>query len=355
MTVRKHLAVLVTLLAALFVLSCGEDSDTDNDNENPDNSNSTSTSDVVINEIMAKSSSETKTEWVELYNKGDKEADISNWSVRDSKDRDPFIIPAGTVIAAGGFLVVQYDETGENGFTFGLGNEDSVRLFDGNDSVTDSFQWNDGDMMDDQSYGRVPDGTGDFKLLVSPTKGKSNSDTCGNGEIDSGEVCDGEKLDEKKCTDLFFESGTLKCMEGCAAFDTSSCVAFSTTVVINELTAKLLNGTEDLPDWIELFNTGEEADISGFQIKDSKDSNIYTFPEDTKIVKDGYIVIDQETLGFGFGSEESARLFDRSGTIVDETSWIDGQAPENKSWGRLPNGTGDFQTIAEPTEGTENL
>jgi len=353
MTVCKLLTILFATSFTFLILSCGEGSENDTDNENPDSSNVAS--DIVINEILAKSSSETKTEWVELFNKGDKEADISNWSVRDSKDRDPFIIPAGTVIVAGGFLVVEYDETGENGFTFGLGNEDAVRLLNGSDAIADSVQWTDGDIAEDQSYGRIPDGTGEFRLLVSVTKGKSNSDTCGNGEIDTGEICDGEKLDDNKCTDLFFESGTLKCMEGCAAFDTSSCVAFSATMVINEVTAKLLEGTDELPDWIELFNTGEEADISGFQLKDSKDSNIYTFPEDTKIAKDGYIVVDQETLGFGFGSEESARLFDKSGTLVDETSWIDGQAPENKSWGRLPNGTGDFQTITEPTKESENL
>jgi len=336
----------------IFIISCGEGSDNDEKN---DANNTGTTGDVVVNEILAKSSAEIKVEWIELYNNGDGDLDISNWSIMDSKDRDPFIIPAGTVISKGGFYVVEYDETGESGFTFGLGNEDAVRLFDGNDSLADSIQWSDGEMAEDQSYGRVPDGTGDFKLLVSPTKGKSNSDTCGNGEIDAGEVCDGEKLDGKACTDLFFESGTLKCSDGCAVFDTSSCVPFSTTVVINELTAKLLDGTTELPDWIELFNTGEEADISGFQIKDSKDSNVYTFPEDTKIAKDGYLVITQETLGFGFGSEDSARLFDKSGTLVDQTDWIADQVSENKSWGRLPNGTGDFQTISEPTEGTENL
>ena len=344
----KFIQTLTALSLAFFIFSCGEGSDDKNDDNNE------TTGDVVINEFLAKSSAEVKEEWVELYNKGDKDQDISNWSIMDSKDRDPFIIPAGTVIKKGGFYVVDYDETGESGFTFGLGNEDAVRLNDGNDTLVDSVQWSDGEMAEDQSYGRVPDGTGDFKLLVSPTKGKSNADTCGNGEIDTGEVCDGEKLDGKACTDLFFESGTLKCGDGCAAYDTASCVPFDQTVVINELTAKLFDGETELPDWIELYNTGAETDISGWQLKDSKDSNSYTFPDDTVIAENGYLVIDQETLGFGFGNEDSARLFDKSGTIVDQTDWAAAQAPENKSWGRIPNGTGSFQTISAPTEGEEN-
>lgn len=348
MNIIKLIRTVTALSIIFLIFSCGEGSDKN------DNDNNASTGDVVINEFLAKSSAETKEEWIELYNKGDKDQDISNWSIMDSKDRDPFIIPAGTIIKKGDFYVVNYDETGEDGFIFGLGSEDAVRLNDSNNTLVDSVQWSDGEMSEDQSYGRVPDGTGEFKLLVSPTKGKSNTDTCGNGEIDSGEVCDGEKLNGKACTDLHFESGTLKCSDGCAAFDTSSCVPFDQTVVINELTAKLLNGATELPDWIELYNTGTETDISGWQIKDSKNSNSYTFPEDTVIEENGYIVVNQETLGFGFGSEDSARLFDKSGTIVDQTDWMANQVSENKSWGRIPNGTGDFQTISEPTEGTEN-
>ena len=345
MTGKKLTIMFFSIPAVLLFFGCGEGSGDDESDVN---------SDVVINEVLSKSSAEVKTEWIELYNKSNKDVDISNWSICDSKDRDPFIIPEGTVIKKGGFFVADYDETGENGFSFGLGSDDKVRLFNENEDKADSIKWDDGDMVEDQSYGRVPDGTGEFKLLISPTKGKSNSDTCGNGELDSGEVCDGEKLDGKTCADLYFGSGTLKCYEGCAAFDTSECVAIEHTVVINELAVKLVEEDEDLPDWIELYNTGTATDISGWQIKDSNDDNIYTFPEDTVIEKNGYLVINEDELDFGFGSEDAARLFDKAGNVVDETEWAAEQAPENKSWGRIPNGTGDFQTIDAPTEGSEN-
>ena len=73
MTVCKLLTILFATSFTFLILSCGEGSENDTDNENPDSSNVAS--DIVINEILAKSSSERKTEWVELFNKGDKEAD----------------------------------------------------------------------------------------------------------------------------------------------------------------------------------------------------------------------------------------------------------------------------------------
>ncbi|MFH1802616.1 MAG: hypothetical protein ABH864_04140 [archaeon] len=48
---------------------------------------------------------------------------------------------------------------------------------------------------------------------------------CGDGRIDSREVCDGLNLDGNSCTTIpgSFASGTLKCSSGCLAFDTSLC------------------------------------------------------------------------------------------------------------------------------------
>ena len=49
------------------------------------------------------------------------------------------------------------------------------------------------------------------------------------------------------------------------------------------------------------------------------------------------------------------RLFDATGASVDQTTWADGQALVGTSWGRYPDGTGPFATLATPTEGTANV
>ena len=46
--------------------------------------------------------------------------------------------------------------------------------------------------------------------------------TCGNGQLDAGEACDGDLLDDQTCVTAGFASGTLACDTGCA-LDTSAC------------------------------------------------------------------------------------------------------------------------------------
>lgn len=46
---------------------------------------------------------------------------------------------------------------------------------------------------------------------------------CGNGKIDSGEVCDGTNLNGRTCVEEGFEEGDLKCSDDCTAFDKSDC------------------------------------------------------------------------------------------------------------------------------------
>jgi len=61
----------------------------------------------------------------------------------------------------------------------------------------------------------------DCKFDLSECEQKNG--TCGNGVIESGEMCDGSSLGTLTCKDFGFESGTLKCQEGCIV-NTSSCV-----------------------------------------------------------------------------------------------------------------------------------
>lgn len=46
---------------------------------------------------------------------------------------------------------------------------------------------------------------------------------CGDGDIDVGEVCDGEALGDESCESQGQGAGELACAEGCTAFDTSGC------------------------------------------------------------------------------------------------------------------------------------
>ncbi|PWC05153.1 lamin tail domain-containing protein [Agromyces badenianii] len=121
--------------------------------------------DIRVNEV--ESSGGAPGDWAELFNPGADAADVSGWIVKDSADDHVAVLPGGSTIAAGGFLVVEESVLG-----YGLGAADSVRLLLP-DSVTvvDSYSWT---AHAATSYGRCPDGTGEFALTAATTKGASN-------------------------------------------------------------------------------------------------------------------------------------------------------------------------------------
>lgn len=59
-------------------------------------------------------------------------------------------------------------------------------------------------------------------------KGPAGDVLCGNGYIDSGEVCDGTNLNGATCESLGFGAGPLLCAANCLSFDPSACGASST-------------------------------------------------------------------------------------------------------------------------------
>jgi hypothetical protein len=108
---------------------------------------------IVINEIMYKCNDERDSEdWIELYNAGEKDMDISGWIMKDDNNEHSFTIPDNTILEKDGYLVLcreneafseNYPEilnyTGE--FEFGLGENDMVRLFDKNGTLIDMVEY----------------------------------------------------------------------------------------------------------------------------------------------------------------------------------------------------------------------
>ncbi len=127
---------------------------------------------VVVNEV--ESSGGVPGDWAELYNAGTATADLSGWVFQDNNNGNSYTIPNGTTIAPGVYLVLD-----EANFGFGLGANDSARLFDaGGMNVIDSYSW---PTHAATTYGRCPDGTGAFQLTGGSTKGAANNCMAGGG------------------------------------------------------------------------------------------------------------------------------------------------------------------------------
>lgn len=111
---------------------------------------------IVINEINYKDAADFEVkDWVELHNNGNTTVDISNWVFKDNDDLHEFVIPNGTTMAAGSFLVLSQSLADFQvlfpsvspilgDFVFGLsGGGELIRLFDSNDVLIDYVEYDD--------------------------------------------------------------------------------------------------------------------------------------------------------------------------------------------------------------------
>lgn len=144
--------------------------------------------------------------------------------------------------------------------------------------------------------------------------------------------------------------GLWSCDNGDDPVDTSK------SVVINEILPKnSQNGMDqegEYDDWIELYNlAGEELDISGFYLTDSKKNPTkWKFPQGTTIPANGYLIVwadedsthvsglhtnyklsaDGENIVLLSPEQEVLNLVEYPATLIEQ------------SYARKPNGTGDF-------------
>ncbi|MBU1433213.1 lamin tail domain-containing protein [Myxococcota bacterium] len=227
-------------------------------------------------------------------------------------------------------------------FTFGLGAADEARLSAPDGALVDQAIWLDGEAPEGATWGRLPNGAGPFQALYAPTPGAANEagvapSICGDGVVDDGEACD---------------DGDVEPGDGCDAL----CAFEPSRLWINEVVAA---GADGGPDWIELYHHGlQPLDVSGWSVTDDSPESPdhrWTFADGIALAPMSHLVLtrDVEFL-FGLGAADSVILYDASGLVVDQTSWLDGEAPIGQSWGRLPDG-GDFQTLSAPTPGAPNL
>lgn len=128
-------------------------------------------SDVVINEVFPNpsGSSAEDGEFIELYNKSSGAVAITNWKISDTAgSTSTYTIPDNT-LPAGGFISFKKATTG-----ISLNNTgDGVELKNESDQLIDSMSF--ASTIEDKSWSRIPDGTGEFVNNTNPTDGSPNS------------------------------------------------------------------------------------------------------------------------------------------------------------------------------------
>ncbi len=126
-------------------------------------------------------------------------------------------------------------------------------------------------------------------------------------------------------------------------------------LVINEVAAQ-----GDPLDWFELYNASDAPlSLDGFVIADDllDAGRRVPFPTGLVVPAGGYLQVQLDKdgwPGFALGRDEELGIWTAGGTLVAEVDWAEGDADEGTSYARQPDGTGDFETVDEPTPGAAN-
>ena len=126
-------------------------------------------------------------------------------------------------------------------------------------------------------------------------------------------------------------------------------------LIVNEVAAQ-----GDPLDWFELYNASDEPmDLADFLMADDlTDAGKRTpFPEGTVIEAGAYLQVELDKdgwPGFALGRDEELGIWTAGGLLVAEVDWERGEADEGTSWARIPDVTGEFQTVSNPTPGAPN-
>ena len=256
---------------------------------------------VRLNEVLADNSGTvlhdgTAPDYVELYNASSSAVDISKWSLAGKAAGQRFVFPAGTQVAAGGYLVIWMDSAANSGLhsRFGLDREgDSLFLEDASSNRVSTLSF--GNQLTDLSVGF----DGSAWVLNRPTPGKTNA----------------------VIADL-------------APFN---------AVQINEVLANAPPGQED---WIEFYNSDlQPASLEGYSVVTPSGSARYSFP--AFVAPHGFVqlIADGKSgprhLGIKIPADgPDLRLYEPFGDQIQLESYP-AQA-EGVSFGRYPDGTQSY-------------
>lgn len=140
--------------------------------------------DIVINEFCASCDSLSNIsdgngeydDWIELYNNTEESIDLSNAFMTDKlSEPNKWPFPPGTIIPPNAFLIVWADsDEGQEGLhaNFKLAKAGEFLMLTNGTEVLDSLSF--GEQITNQTFARIPNGTGDFQITEDLTFNANN-------------------------------------------------------------------------------------------------------------------------------------------------------------------------------------
>jgi len=124
---------------------------------------------LVLNEIQGKGDPD----YIELYNGTDADIDLEGYKLHDKDSTEAYVVPAGTIIPAGGFWTLDCDKDVYTKFKISSSGE-NITLLDASGKIVDQLLKEDWPVGHAGLVGRIPDGGEKWAVLSEESKGSSN-------------------------------------------------------------------------------------------------------------------------------------------------------------------------------------
>ncbi|MFK5855197.1 MAG: lamin tail domain-containing protein [Bacteroidota bacterium] len=275
-------------------------------------------------------------DWIEIYNAGDEAVMLGGYYLYDTLNaaeayQIPDTYPDSVTVEPGGFILF-YANKGEESSVLNLnfklsGGGEQVGLWNPDQELLDGITY--GDQITDTSYGRYHDGTENWYLMSDFTPGESNV----NPNVGP--------------TDIL--------------------------IYINEFMASndaaFAGPQGDYPDWIEIYNAGEEAVmLGGYYMSDDliDPEAMYqipsTYPDSVTVEAGGFILFyankgeESSVLNLNFklsGGGEQVGLWSPEQVFLDSLTY--GPQIADTSFGRYTDGTDNWFMMPDFTPGAANI
>ncbi len=316
--------ILMSVLCALALTGCKDDSEPDF-TIIPD----ADYTGLVLNEVCG-GDVDSKDDWIEIYNTSGNTINLEGVQLVKTDESGVsatiYTFAKGTTIAAKAYQV-----RGKDDLSASISNSKSVIITLQAPSGKEIDKFNkdaefgeNGSHEIGGSYARIPDGTGDWTIMVKATKGMANSD-------DEPEVP----------SDMDY-----------------------TGLILNEI----CGGDADENDWIEIYNNSNNPiNLNGIKLvktdEKGKTETLCTFAEGTIITSKAYLVKVKDvdfTQGISNTKAVIITMQSPSGDKIDEFN-RDVEVGEGKghelggSYSRVPNITGGWAIVAQATKGVANV
>lgn len=309
---------------------------------------------IVINEVLYDAvGADTGQEWIELFNAGEAEGDLSNWRIErgGTSFTLAFAFPEGARVAPRSFLLVGEASVsgaayqGDLVFQNGGSATDGVRLVDGTGAVVDVL------LYDEPNTSGLPDEGGSAGTSFAPDAGEGQS---------LARRADGADTNASGADFAAAQTPTPGASNGSASSSSPTPTASPAAgvnpqgVVVNEALPDPV-GTDAEGEFIELFNPTENTvALGGAQLDDGEGgSSPYAIPSGKTIGPKAFLVFPRADTKLALNNEgDTVRLLASDGALVSQLAYP--KSPkEGASWARKSDGSAVWTTAA--TAGTANV